>query len=330
MQKEQNQEFVSALETPVQRALSSWLYRAFEGKISTFAGLIEHFSITEVIKKISPKVRGKVLTTCNGGGDAERASKMNAEIVANTIASMLDDKLVTPEEICKEISTDHMVEVLPSQELYRFIFGKPGEQKRWLHDEKRETPSKTFMAQVHKVIQAERLLGEKTASSYMSIIGDEKVIHEKTPARLLASCQIAMLLKNRTGEIWSDEDLLGVYTPSELVEYVDLSDLFPAVESVATLNTWVEVEKQKPGLPDGVVTPSELPPPSPPARNEAADEGTETKTEELSAEEQKELDEIEAEGAEDTTMVAARPDLGTPPPLPGSREAKKRGGGNRT
>ena len=310
MENMQNRDFVSALDKSVQRALSSWLYRAFEGKISTYAELIEHFGITEVIKKISPKVRGKVLTTCNGGGDAERASKMNAEIVANTIASMLDDKLVTPAEICKEISTDHMVEVLPAQELYRFLFGKP-------------VTSKMFMAQVHKVIQAEQLLGEKTASSYMSIIGDQKVIHEKTPTRLLASCQIAMLGKNRAGEIWSDEDLIGVYTPNELVEYVDLTDLFPAVEAVATLNAWVEVEV-KYGLPDGVVTPSELPPAS--AKSETADEGTETKTEELSPEEQKELAEIEEGGAEDATMVVQRSELGTPPPLPGSREAKRRSG----
>ncbi|MCC7522425.1 hypothetical protein IT407_01300 [Candidatus Uhrbacteria bacterium] len=246
MEEQTNHAFVSTLETPIQRAMSGWLHHAFTGKNISSADFIEHFGIIEVIKKLSPKVRGKVLVTCNGGGDSERASKMNADIVASTVASMLEDKLVMPEDICKEISTDHMVEVLPSNGLYRLIFGK------------RERMTRQLMTHVHKILLGEHLLGDKTASSYMRTIGDDKIINEQTPPVLLALCQMAMLEKNRAGTVFTDDDVLGIYTPRSLVEYVDLADLFTAVEAVAKLNGWIE---PKPGLPEGVVTPSDLPPP---------------------------------------------------------------------
>lgn len=228
----------------VQIGLSRMLKSAFTGKINTHDELIKHFGITEVIEKLSPQVRGKVLVTCNGGGDPERASKMNAAIVASTIASMLEDKLVTADDICKEISTDHMVEVLPHRELYRFLFDKLFSDKK-------------FMQEILEIILQERLLGDSTASNFMKAVGDDHVIHEGTPPILLALCQLEMLKLNRDGKTFTDGDLLQIYTPEALVEYVAPLHLFAAVEAVAKLNDWLE---KKPGLPEGVVTASEFPP----------------------------------------------------------------------
>lgn len=229
----------------VQIGLSRMLQSAFAGKINTYEEFISHFGILEVIKKLSPRVRGKVLVACNGGGDPERASKMNADIVASTVASMLEDKLVTPDDICKEISTEHMVEVLPHQGLYRFLFGKMFSDK-------------TFIKEILEIILQERLLGESTASSFMQAVGDDHVINESTPPILLALCQLEMLKLNREGKTFTDDDLLQIYTPKALVEYVAPAHLFAAVEAVARLNDWLE---KKPGLPEGVVTASEFPPP---------------------------------------------------------------------
>ncbi len=230
----------------VQRGLSRMLSSAFTGQINTYADFIKHFGIVEVIKALSPKVRGKVFVTCNGGGDPERASKMNPDIVAMTIESMLlENALVTPDDICKEISTEHMVEVLPHQELYRFLFGKMFSDK-------------TFMQEVLEIILQERMLGENTASNFMKAVGDDNVINESlTPALLLARCQLEMIKLNREGKLFTDEDLLQVYHPKALVQYVVPQHLFAVVEAVAELNAWHE---KKGGLPAGALD-SEAPPP---------------------------------------------------------------------
>jgi hypothetical protein len=231
-------EFETKLTKAIQRALSRWLHAAFSLEIITQKGFIDHIKIETLITKLSAAVRGKVFGACVKS-DPEFAAKLDASVVAATIGSALQGGLVTPADICKEITTDHMVEVLSSQELYRLMFGKPDEKKRWLHEDKASASSKSFMAFVHKVIQQELVLGKDTATQYMKELGDAKVIHEKTPPTLLAHGQVAMIEKYRANKLFTDADLIAIYTPSELVNYVDLSDLFPVVEAVARENSWI-------------------------------------------------------------------------------------------
>jgi hypothetical protein len=311
MEQTQNSGSNSTLGQPVQRGLSRMLASAFAGKINTYEDFIKHFGIVDVIKALSAKVRGKVLVTCNGGGDPERASKMNADIVASTIASMLEDKLVTPDDICTEISTDHMVEVLSHQGLYRFLFGKLFSDK-------------TFMKEVLEIILEERLLGDNTASSFMHAVGDDKVIDEgTTPPDLLAKCQLAMIARNREGGVFTDEDLLRFYTPKALVQYVVPHHLFAAVEAVAELNGWREKPKLPPEVLDSVVPPpgtaevveaSLAPPPLPTSSNE---EGG-------AAEEVEDLDAVDGEGVEITLDADGDDGGGRESERPAGRNRRKR------
>jgi hypothetical protein len=340
-------DFKSGLPKPIQRAMSDWLRFAIGGKIITHADLIAHFGIAKVITSLSAEVRGLVLCKCNGGGDPVRAAKMKAEIVASTIASMLEDKLVSAEDICQEISTDHMVEVLSSQELYRLVFGKPGEKKRWLHEGKAKPASKAFMVAVHRVLQAESLLGDKTATEYVKALGEEKFIHDKTPPRLLVECQRQMLARNRDGKLFTDDDLLKVYAPNELIQYVDLVDLFKAVEAVAVLNTWVEepkpAEPPSPAAPpQPVVNPDDeekrktgRPPPDdsepdleievggadmsdfPPSGHPGADKGSGDGFDDDTQTQVATREDVEAKGR------AAGGSVLTPPPLPGKAPGKR-------
>lgn len=282
--------FDSTLKESVQRGQSRMLNSAFRNKIKTNAELIKDVGIVVLIKSISAEVRGRVFVACNGGGDAVRASKMDEDIVAMTIESMLtsDPPLVTPDDVCREISTDHLVEKLPRKELYRFMFGQP-------------VTSKPFMAEVLRIILEERLLGDRTASSYLRAIGDDKIIHENTPTHLLVLGQQSMLVQNRNGTVFTDDDLVVVYTPGDLVEYVELSDLFGAVQAVAELNGWIE---KKPSLPEGVVTPSEFPP-----KSETSDSDDEP---EMSVGTEDEIEEevVTVDGdeeAEDATQVGSIP-----------------------
>jgi hypothetical protein len=208
-------------------------------------------------------------------GDAKRAAKMNTDIVASMIESMRGDKLVADADIVKAISTDHMVEVMPSIELFRLIFGKPGEQKRWLHEDKDSVSSRSFMAQTHAIGLSELLLGDDTHAAYIKKLGITKIVHEKTPPVLLALGQISALEKNGAGELFTARDFLGIYTPPELVAYVDLADLYPFIGAVAELNGWIEAEppkEEKPDLLKDVITPSELPPAMPPPLPKSDDE----------------------------------------------------------
>ncbi len=252
MTENQTEGFETKLSEPIQRGKSRILNSAFTRKIIPHEAFVDHIGIVKLITEISPEVRGKVSCTCNGGGDPKRAAKMNAEIIASVIESQLKDVLITASDVCKEISTDHMVEVLDWKHLHRLVFGKP-------------ITDKMFMVDLIKITLSEKLLGEQTASAVMRAIGDSKMFHGDTPVRLLLAYQKASMEMNRSGKVFTDEDTFGVYTPDELVTYVEIADLFRVIEAAGELNGWVEKEAPKlpesGGLPPGVATPSEFPDP---------------------------------------------------------------------
>ena len=235
--------FKSELGKPIERALSGWLFFAIRHKIISYAALVAHFGVEKLITSLGPAVRGKVYCVCNGGGDTERAARIDAVAVALTIATMLKSKIVSEEDICQEVSTDHMVEVLPSGELFTLIFGQSGAPRAWLNDDTEA------VAAALEVLCREKLLN---ASAYVHILGEDTFIHAETPVELLVKGQRNALAKSRDGEVFTYEDLLDVYTPSVPVNYVPLPNLFPPFEAVFRENGWVLEGEEAGSSSDGI------------------------------------------------------------------------------
>jgi hypothetical protein len=257
--------FSSSLKEAIQRALSGWLYAALKLEIRSYTDLVKCFGVKELITSLSPEVRGKVFCACNGGGDAARAAKIDAESVALMISSMLKDVIVDEAIICREVSTDHMVEVLPNEQLYALVFGAKDGDRPW--DKDREA-CKKFMAASHAIIHAERVL---EPDEYVSIL-EEKIVHEQTPTELLVLGQLEATRLHRAGKTFSGAHFIEVYAPDALVGYVALTDLHPAVEAVAKQHGWIadEAKSVTGGLPPEAL--DSTPPTAPATKGEDSDE----------------------------------------------------------
>lgn len=229
----------SELTEPIQRWLSSCTSSAFKHNRVSAKALVQHFGIQSLIIALSAKVRGLVFCACNGGGEPERAAKIDAESVALLLSSMLKSGIVNEMLILKEISFDHMVEVLPNEKLYALVFGNE-EKRLW---ENGNAGSKAFMAEALEVLLEEALLSPET---YVSTLKEEMLIHTETPPELLIAAQRLALAMNREDKRFTDANLIGIYTPEKLVEYVELTDLFPAIEAVARAEGWIEAKAEEP------------------------------------------------------------------------------------
>jgi hypothetical protein len=267
--------FVSKLDTSIKRGLSAMLHYAFTGGIITYEFFIDTIGVKELIMMLSPQVMGLVVSEVVGGFKPELAAEQDPEIMGLMIHSNLKKGLTTAAKVCKQISPDDMVKFIPNRQLYELVFGKPA-------------TSKTFTAAVLEIIIAENLLGEETPASYLKALKIDKIVHEKTPLALLTRFSTSAYVKASANQPFSATDFLGVYTPEELVKYVDLDDLFAPMQAVAELNKWVDpVVVPKPatsGLPEGVGTPSDYPPPT-------------------KSEEEKEIEELEATASSDDVLV---------------------------
>lgn len=231
--------FSSDLKEAIQRALSRWLASAFMLEIITYADLVKHYGIMELITSLSPEVRGKVHCACSGGGDPARIAKVDPESVAVMISSMLKGHVVDEKLICKEITTDHMVEVLANDRLYALVFGRKDEARPW--NNSASDACATFMSRAHQIIHAERVL---EPDEYVSIL-EEQLVHEKTPAGLLVAGQRDAIALHRDGKTFSGERFIEIYTPEAIVQYVELEKLFPAIEAVAKRHGWVKNDESE-------------------------------------------------------------------------------------
>ncbi|MCR4256605.1 MAG: hypothetical protein NUW08_02765 [Candidatus Uhrbacteria bacterium] len=225
--------FASNLKEAIQRALSSWLASAFMLEIISYADLVKCFGVKELITSLSPDVRGKVFCACNGGGEATRAAKIDGQSVALMISSMLKDVIVDEAVICKEISTDHMVEALPNERLYALVFGDTDGPRPWDGD---RPACKKFIAAAHTTLHAERVL---EPDEYVALL-ENKLIGEHTPIDLLVFGQLEATRLHREGKTYSGADFIQVYAPEAVVAYVALADLFPAIEAVARRHGWIK------------------------------------------------------------------------------------------
>lgn len=336
--------FASNLKEAIQRALSSWLASAFMLEIISYADLVKCFGVKELITSLSPDVRGKVFCACNGGGDAARAAKIDAESVALMVSSMLKDVIVDEALICKEISTDHMVEVLPNDKLYSLIFGGAGKTRPWDGD---GPACKRFMAAAHDVIHTECLLDDKNAKgevvvttpeNYIKELGIEKIVHEKTPTELLVLGQLEAVRLHREGKTFAGTDFIGIYAPEQIVGYVALTDLFSAIEAVAKRHGWIKADEGVEAN-AGTGIPTEALDSIPPEASEAnaSDEDAEPEISvsgsasapsdmefvEVETDDLEELDSSDEDGASDGAS-----DASSPPPLGKRRRDRRHADGN--
>lgn len=311
-----NPVFSSNLQAAIQRVLSGCLHSALTFEIRSYADLVKRFGVKKLITSLSPDVRGKVFCVCNGGGDAARAAKIDAESVALMVSSMLKDMIVDEALICEQISTDHMVEVLPNDKLYALVFGDADGPRPWDGD---RPECKRFMAAAHKIIHAECVL---EPDEYVSIL-EEKIVHEKTPAGLLVAGQRDAVALHRDGKTFSGEDFVKIYTPEQIVDYVALTELFPAIEAVARRHGWVkdpvETVSDVGGLPREVLDSD--PPGAFEAKSEDGDEpeisvsgpasvSPDAEIEDVEADDLEELDSSDEDGASTGAF-----DASSPPPL---------------
>lgn len=259
-EKEKGKEgFASALPEAAQRAMSKWLHNAFLGGIRSKTDFIDHFGVEHVITHLSPEVRGKVLCACNGGGDIAKASKIKPERVAALIASMLEQGLVTADDICADISTDHMVEKFPNDELYALLYGYADEPS-WVQQEPDNLMKKAFLASADAAIRAEGLL---PADVYVKTMGEEAILNANTPNDLLASLVQKALEMGRKGQPFTDEHLRAVCTSERLIDYNTTPTLFRPCEAVAKANDWSKPRPKPPAPPPATPKADEKTPESP-------------------------------------------------------------------
>lgn len=249
----------SSLKEAIQRALSRWLASAFMLEIISHADLVKHFGIKKLITSLSPEVRGRVHCACSGGGDPARIAKVDPDGVAVMISSMLHGGVVDEKLICQEVSTDHMVEVLPNEQLYELAFGRSGEHP-WKNG---DAASKKFMSACHVALHEEQVLAP---DDYVRLL-ENKIVHEGTPIELLVLGQLEAVRLHREGKTFAGADFIGIYAPDALVGYVELTDLYPAIEAVAKRHGWVADAPAEPEGSTGIPTEA-LDSVPPPQRNE--------------------------------------------------------------
>jgi hypothetical protein len=336
--------FTSKLTEAAMRALSAWLFYAFKFEIRTPKDLVDHFGIKTLITSLSPEVRGEVFSICTGA-DPKIAAQIDAESVAVMVASMLRSKQVDEEKICKPIPSDHMVEVLDSIWLFGLVFGDQ-ERRPWLEGGLAASQArKRFMAAVHDVIHDERLL---EPDEYVSVL-ETKLVHDGTPPHLLVAAVAKATELHREGKPFSGEHFIKIYTPEEVVGYVDLPDLFLAVEAVAKRQGWIDdlrpidnlvkgapnetviTEGAPPGLPLEAL--DSYPPDAPEAPGEEENRDPEiTVGAPASVPPEAELDEDVSDGEfeelelpDDDSESAGVRRAASPPPLGGKDKKKRRG-----